>query len=90
MHTSWKDFFTTWCWVICYCSCIFTLSSRSNLDLPRVVPEADKVAHSLEYVILEWLCSRSGQIEWSAQSLRFIIVLATLFSSAYGASDEWH
>ena len=82
--------FRYWLPALAWAALIFWLSSRSAL--PQVgpsIPQMDKVEHALAYAML------GGWIVWAlrrahALALPKALVLAMLFTSAYGASDEFH
>jgi VanZ family protein len=74
-------------------SLLFFLSAQSTLpELPAALPwiPADKVEHFGAYGVLSLLlvwAVAAGQ--WSSISWR-TVVIATVVSSAYGYSDEYH
>ena len=71
-----------------YCALIFWLSSRSTLPMPELpLPFMDKWIHAAAYAVMGWLA-------WQAivhhRPARGALLLAALFCSGYGVSDEWH
>jgi VanZ family protein len=79
-----------WLWVppLLYMLLIFYLSSQSN-PLPELTKRVwDKALHTIEYGTLAVLFCRAfvgeGYGRLAAMGLAFV------FTSAYGASDEWH
>ena len=67
---------------------IFYLSSESN-PLPEVTTRVwDKLLHASEYGTLAWLFCRA--ITGEGYGRLAVMALAFVFTSAYGASDEWH
>jgi len=74
--------------LILYCSFIYWLSAQSSLPTPLSFPYQDKVMHFGAYFILAGFSARAFRhiplslIGWLLSSL--------IFSSLYGASDEWH
>jgi len=76
--------------VIGFCIFIFWQSSNPGLINITLFPYGDKVMHFLAYGLLSILTLRDLQEEkpfWSAPKIRLI---AILFSSLYGLSDEFH
>ncbi len=76
--------------VLGFCLFIFWQSSNPGLIEAPLFPYDDKVMHFLAYGLLSILALRDLQLEkpfWSASKIRLI---AILFSSLYGLSDEVH
>ncbi len=76
--------------VLGFCIFIFWQSSNSGLIEAPLFPYDDKVMHFLAYGLLSILALRDLQEEkpfWSTSKIRLI---AVLFSSLYGLSDEVH
>ena len=81
-----------WVPVVLVMASIFYLSSRR--DFPVTVPSwaiyADKAAHTLIYGVLgfvflrAWISGRFAEMTWQAG------LVTVLFSTVYGASDEFH
>jgi len=85
-----KKRFVVWGKVIFYCGVIFLLSHQSNLTIPSVVPNIDKLAHLSEYAFLGWLCAQAWRFERPYWLARAVICFSLVFASIYGATDEWH
>jgi len=90
MHGSNNERFLKWGSVVLYCILIFFLSSQPALALPRFIENIDKIAHFALYTGLGWLCAQAWWSERSDQQFLGTILFALLFSTIYGASDEWH
>ena len=79
-----------WLWLppVVYMLLIFFLSSESA-PLPEVTTRVwDKALHAIEYGTLALLFCRAFNGEGYGRLAA--MVLALVFTSAYGASDEWH
>jgi len=85
-----KERFVVWGSVIFYCSVLFLLSAQSDLALPDIVPNTDKIAHLSAYALLGWLCARAWRFERPNCSAVTVILFSLLFVAIYGATDEWH
>jgi len=78
-----------WLPVVAYLGLIFYLSS-----LPQLATEislfsgADKFIHLGEYALLSWLLSRA--LRSASPFSRQAAVIAILFATLYGISDEFH
>ena len=71
-----------------YCALIFYLSHQPTLPMPMGFPNQDKLVHMTAYAVMgscAWLYFRHY-----ALSNIVLFMIALLFSSAYGASDEFH
>ena len=71
-----------------YCSLIFFLSHQPTLPVSMAFPHQDKLIHATAYAvmgILAWRCF----IHLNKPTL-LIGLIAVLFSSTYGVSDEFH
>jgi len=85
-------FLRLWGPVCAYAALIFYVSSQSHPEeqLPFVTHFSDKVVHAVEYAVLGGLCYRafhaSRREEWRWQTM----LLAIVFTSLYGISDEIH
>ncbi|NQU10004.1 VanZ family protein [bacterium] len=73
---------------------IFALSSVSFEPLPAAPgflesTGIDKVAHLIMFGVLGWLCARALH---RAEGFCVVaaILIALVFTSVYGATDEWH
>lgn len=76
--------------VISLCLLIFWQSSYPGILSEPLFPHEDKVLHFIAYAILSLLCARDLKNEkpfWSPLKIR---IIAILFASAYGLSDEIH
>ena len=82
-----KGWVLTWGPVVGYCLLIFFLSTQTTVTAPV---GGDKLVHAGEYGVLGWLWARAAHKTWSAWSLQVLLLSTVLFTSAYGASDEWH
>jgi len=70
---------------------IFTLSSIPGQNLPSTgFPHADKIIHSIEYLILGFLLIRAISGSFRNISLAKIIISVIIISSLYAILDEWH
>jgi VanZ family protein len=70
---------------------IFALSSLPASRVPSGWPPGtDKLAHGLVYAVLGALVARSRGLRSPGWSSLRLIVWATLFTTAYGLSDELH
>ncbi|MBS3963251.1 MAG: VanZ family protein [Methylomonas sp.] len=82
--TKWLD----WTALIAYCGLIFWLSSQSMLPVPSVFNAQDKVMHAGAYFVMALLAWRA--LRHAGLSGKLTLILAALFCSLYGISDEWH
>ncbi len=74
--------------LVVYCGLIFGLSAQEKLPVPEVFHFQDKLIHAAAYFVMavfSWRAFRHVIIK--PQSLT---VLAVMFCSLYGVSDEWH
>jgi len=76
--------------LVAYCALIFYLSSQSDLALPALVPQTDKLLHLAEYAVLGALAYRFFQRAMPAKSKTFVVMMAFSFALVYGLSDEFH
>jgi len=77
-----------WLPVLAYVAVIFGLSAQPNLVVPLHFPNADKVAHLLEYSVLGILTVRAlRSTRWLAGALAGGLVALSL-GMLVGASDE--
>jgi VanZ family protein len=79
-----KSLYIYWFPVVVYGAIIFYLSSRPALHISH-----DKTAHLFEYAILGFFISR-GLLRSFSSNLKWIVILALVFSAFYGATDEFH
>jgi VanZ family protein len=77
------------CWFITigYMGIIFSLSSHSWNVLPHIPKNVDKIIHLIIYVLLAFLLSLSLK---RSGIKRYVFVVAFLFASIYGITDEIH
>ena len=71
-----------------YCALIFYLSHQPVLPMTMAFPHQDKLVHMAAYAVMgscAWLYFRHFKL-----SNAILFTLALVFSSAYGASDEFH
>jgi VanZ family protein len=74
--------------LILFCSFIYGLSEQSSLPTPLKFPHQDKVMHLGAYFILTFFVLRTFcHLRLSPPRL---LLYSLIFSSLYGASDEWH
>ncbi len=79
-------------WGLCllaWCSLIFWLSGQSALPAPELFDGQDKLIHAGAYAVMAWLFWST----WNralAGNINLLAILAIVFCSAYGVSDEWH
>jgi VanZ family protein len=76
--------------VIAFCIFIFWQSSYSGIISEPLFPYDDKVLHFAAYALLAFLAARDLIAEKPLWSLTKIKIIAILFSSFYGLSDEMH
>lgn len=74
--------------LILFCCFIFWLSDQSTLPTPLTFPHQDKVMHMGAYFILTFFVVRA--FRHHSLSHKRLIISSLIFSSLYGASDEWH
>ena len=72
------------------CLFIFWQSSFDFMDSPPLFPHDDKVKHLMAYAFLAFLIARNLKKERSFLSPTKLRLLAILFASIYGLSDEIH
>jgi hypothetical protein len=75
--------------LLAWCGLIFWLSDQPTLPVPEIFSGQDKLIHAVVYAfmaLLFWFTWKSKL----AGNLSMLAVLAIVFCSAYGASDEWH
>jgi len=70
-----------------YCVLIYFMSGRPAIELPFTYPMQDKMHHLLAYAILAGLAWRAFRHFLTGNRIPLV---ALLFCSAYGVSDEWH
>lgn len=87
---TWKGRFFVWGSVFLYCFIIFSVSAQPDLTLPQGIPEIDKIAHLLEYAGLGWLVAWALRCERPSLSVIALVLFSSIFTAAYGATDEWH
>lgn len=79
-------------WGICllaWCSLIFWLSDQPTLPVPEIFSNQDKLIHAAVYAFMAWLFWGTWKPVLRG-NISLLAVLAIVFCSAYGASDEWH
>ncbi len=78
-----------WLPVVAYLGLIFYLSSLSQLATEiTLFSGADKLIHLGEYAFLSWLLSRA--LRSASPFSREAALIAIVFASLYGISDEFH
>lgn len=75
--------------VAAFCIAIYWQSSRPGM-IPTDIPHTDKLLHALAYALLAFLATRWLHIENRPKSRKTAIILAFLFTTLYGLSDEIH
>ncbi|WP_373498768.1 VanZ family protein [Desulfococcus sp.] len=90
MTLTFKRFLGYWLPVILYCLLIFVQSSFPSPVASRGVPMADKLLHLLGYALLAALFFRAHASIRPEAPLRRTWVSSVLFTSLYGAMDEFH
>lgn len=85
-----RKFLIFWFPVLAYCAIIFIVSSMQR-PLPDVgIPNFDKFLHMVEYGILGYLIIRALMGSEVKLPHGKLIILAVIFATLYGASDEIH
>ncbi|HET7910325.1 MAG TPA: VanZ family protein [Nitrospira sp.] len=88
---SWRG---AWVPVAAYMALIFYFSSLSHPDenLPKFLFEtlSDKLLHGIEYAVLACLCYRAFRRAGGPFAAEYAAVLAIVWASLYGVSDEVH
>lgn len=72
-----------------WCGLIFLLSSQSALPAPELFDGQDKLIHATAYAVMAWLFWGAWK-QALAENRSLLAILAVIFCSAYGLSDEWH
>ncbi len=78
--------------LLIYCILIFIESSIPGNNYPEIdIPSADKLVHTAIYFLLFLLFFYSLKLQSKSVKLRkYAILFSILFTSLYGASDEFH
>ena len=79
--------------VLAWCAVIFSLSAQSGLLGPGlfdIVPFIDKIGHFVLYAVLGFLAVAAFRNESWPFLRTHAVLLAVVFASLYGISDEWH
>ena len=85
-----KTFLYYWFPILIYCFLIFLQSSFPSIeDLPQQ-PHADKVFHFAGYALLGFLFYRALTTSRIKENRGLLMLLGSLLSALYGASDEIH
>ena len=79
-----------WLPFIAYCGLIFVLSSFSRPFPPAAELFSDKLLHVVEYFVLGLLAARALFSLDVKSSHKFLFMVAFVFSTLYGLSDEFH
>lgn len=74
--------------LILFCSFIYWLSAQTSLPTPLKFPHQDKVMHMGAYFILTFFVVRAFRHFFLSH--RHLLISSLIFSSFYGATDEWH
>lgn len=89
MRDNVKVYLLYWLPVLIYCYIIFNFSSRESIRLIPSVSHIDKVLHMVAYGVLGILLVRAFQ-KTSTYNRKRIALLAIIFATIYGISDEIH
>jgi VanZ family protein len=77
----------SWIITLCYMGSIFFISSKSNIDIPALTINFDKVLHACAYMVLAFL----SYISLNKSGInKYAFIIALLFASIYGITDEFH
>ena len=79
-----------WLPLAAYCGLIFVLSSFSRPFPPAAALFSDKLLHVVEYSVLGFLAARALFSLDVKSSHKFLFMVAVVFSTLYGLSDEFH
>lgn len=86
-----RKFLIFWFPVLIYCVIIFIVSSMQRPPIPDIdIPNFDKFLHMVEYGILSYLTIRALTGSEVRLPRGGLIMLAVIFATLYGASDEIH
>ena len=85
-----KNVFIYWFPIVIYCFLIFIQSSYPSPKSVPDLPYIDKILHFSAYAILGALFFRAFKSLNRISNIKIIIFLSILFSSLYGAGDEFH
>jgi len=85
-----RTFLIFWFPVLAYCVIIFIASSMERPLPDTDIPNLDKFLHMVEYGILSYLIIRALMGSEVKLPHGKLIVLAVIFATLYGASDEAH
>jgi VanZ family protein len=75
--------------LLSWCGLIFLLSSQSALPAPELFDGQDKLIHATAYAVMAWLFWATWK-QKLGENLGVLAMLAVVFCSIYGSSDEWH
>jgi len=70
-----------------YCLLIFLMSDQPVLPLPDLFHMQDKLIHATAYALMAFLFWQAWREHLHKHLL---VILAVLFCSVYGMTDEWH
>jgi len=80
-----------WLPVLLYMGAIFLLSSISlRLPAETNVPMPDKLAHTLEFAGLGYLCARASLLSFADRPPLRAALVGVLVAAAWGIADELH
>lgn len=74
--------------LILYCGIIYWLSDQQTLPAPDWFNFQDKLHHAIAYAVMAYFAWRS--LRHSINKPIILGLTIIVFSSLYGASDEWH
>lgn len=81
---------TYWLPVLALCIAIYRQSSLPAIITQPLFPHADKAIHFVIYLLLAFLTARLITAETKMISIHAIRLIAIIFSSGFGLSDEIH
>jgi VanZ family protein len=76
--------------VVALCILIFWQSSYPGIHSEPIFAYEDKLLHFLAYGLLSFLCARDLKAQKPFWSITKIKIIAIIFASLYGLSDEIH
>lgn len=82
----------SWLWNVClfaYCGLIYWLSDQPRLPAPDLFGNEDKLIHAAAFALMAWLFWQ-GWRRLLAGHFLLLALLAVLFCTLFGLTDEWH
>jgi VanZ family protein len=84
-------FLRYWLPPLLWCAIIFIQSAFATPDVVPHWPYLDKLLHAGVYALLGLLLYRAlGSLPGLRDQRRWLVMMATLLTTLYGLSDEWH